>query len=352
MVNPHGGDLIWAKTKYSGEILDFSVNCNPLGTPPSVLAAAADALSRVGQYPDPACSALRAAIAQRLGCDEAEIFCGNGAAEVIFRLALAIAPGEALLTAPTFSEYESALTQVGCHCRFHRLLPEEDFDLTARILGDITPDLQAVFLCTPNNPTGRLISRELLCAVLQRCEEVGAYLIVDECFLPLATGEIGLAPLVKDHPKLVVLRAFTKSYAVPSLRLGYCVADPGLVEKLHRWGGCWNVSGVAQAAGLACLQEPDWPAQGRKRLETARPALLSGLAALGCTVVPGSANYLLFRLPGVTDLKERAAERGILLRSCGNYRGLGQDYYRVAVRCPEENETLLRVLASCISKEG
>ena len=194
MVNPHGGDLIWAKTKYSGEILDFSVNCNPLGTPTSVLAAAADALSRVGQYPDPTCSALRAAIGQRLGCDEGEIFCGNGAAEVIFRLALAIAPGEALLTAPTFSEYEAALTQVGCHCCFHCLLPEEDFDLTARILGDITPDLQAVFLCTPNNPTGRLISRELLCAVLQRCEEVGAYLIVDECFLPLATAKLALRP--------------------------------------------------------------------------------------------------------------------------------------------------------------
>ena len=352
MVNPHGGDLNWAKTKYPGEILDFSVNCNPLGTPPGVLAAAADALTRAGQYPDPGCTALRAALAQRLGCDAAEVFCGNGAAEVIFRLALAISPKTALLTAPTFSEYEAALTQVGCVCRFHRLLQAECFDLTTRILQEITSDIEVVFLCSPNNPTGRLIAQDLLMAILARCEAVGARLVVDECFLPLASDTPGLSARVKDHPRLVVLRAFTKSYAVPALRLGYCVAAPELVERLQRWGGCWNVSGVAQAAGLACLRVPDWPQQGRALLAAARPALAAGLEKLGCIVVPGSANYLLFRLPGIEDLKERAAARGILLRSCGNYRGLSPDYYRVAVRRPAENQRLLAVLAACISKEG
>ena len=315
MVNSHGGDLNWAKTQYAGEILDFSVNCNPLGTPPAAVEAARAALSDTGCYPDPACTELRAAIAAMDGTDPDRVFCGSGAAEVIFRLALALHPRTALLTAPAFSEYETALTRVGCACRFHTLREGEHFDVTDRILADLTEDVELLFLCTPNNPTGRCIEPDLLARILEQCEAVGAYLIVDECFLPLARSGPGMAPLLPEHPKLILLRAFTKSYAVPALRLGYCLADPDLIARLETWGPCWNVSGPAQAAGLACCDLPQWPEQGRALLETARPSLQRGLTALGCQVVSGEANYLLFRLPGVTDLKARMLGRGILLRS-------------------------------------
>lgn len=349
MVNSHGGDLNWAKTQYAGEILDFSVNCNPLGTPPAAVAAARAALSDTGCYPDPACTELRAAIARMDGTDPDRVFCGSGAAEVIFRLALSLHPRTALLTAPAFSEYETALTRVGCACRFHPLREGEHFDVTDRILADLTEDVELLFLCTPNNPTGRCIEPDLLARILEKCEAVGAYLIVDECFLPLARSGPGMAPLLPEHPKLILLRAFTKSYAVPALRLGYCLADPALIARLETWGPCWNVSGPAQAAGLACCQLPQWPEQGRALLETARPSLQRGLTALGCQVVPGEANYLLFRLPGVTDLKARMLGRGILLRSCANYRGLGPDWYRTAVRTPGENQILLDTLAAVLA---
>lgn len=348
MVNSHGGDLNWAKTQYAGKILDFSVNCNPLGTPPAAVEAARAALADTGCYPDPACTALRAAIARMDGTTADRVFCGSGAAEVIFRLALALAlaPRTALLTAPAFSEYETALARVGCACRFHPLREAEHFDVTERILDDITEDVALLFLCTPNNPTGRCIEPGLLARILEKCEAVGAYLIVDECFLPLARRGAGMAPLLPEHSKLILLRAFTKSYAVPALRLGYCLAGPDLIARLETWGPCWNVSGPAQAAGLACCCLPQWPEKGRVLLEKARPQLLAGLTALGCRVVPGEANYLLFRLPGVTDLKERLARRGVLLRHCGNYRGLGPDWYRAAVRKPEENQILLDRLAA------
>lgn len=349
MVNPHGGDLNWAKTQYSGEILDFSVNCNPLGTPPAVLEAARAALANVGCYPDPACTELRAAIAAMDGVTPEAVFCGSGAAEVIFRLALALRPRTALLTAPAFSEYEGALRRVGCGCRFHPLLEAEHFDVTQRILADITPGTDLLFLCTPNNPTGRCIAPALLARILGQCEAVGAYLVVDECFLPLAQSGPGMAPLLEGHPQLILLRAFTKSYAVPALRLGYCLADPALIARLETWGPCWNVSGPAQAAGLACCDLPQWPERGRALLETARPSLQRGLTALGCRVVPGEANYLLFRLPGVPDLKARMLDRGILLRSCANYRGLGPDWYRAAVRKPAENEILLATMAAALA---
>ena len=346
MTLEHGGDLVSARNIYGGEILDLSVNLHPLGPPPQVVQAAGEALKQVKAYPDPLCRELRQAIAKKDGVSPEQIFCGNGAAEVIFRLALALRPKAALLTAPTFSEYEGALTQAGCDCRSHVLRQEENFDVTEAILADIQPPVELVILCNPNNPTGRLVSKGLLLRILDRCRKIGARLMVDECFLPLAREGRGMAPYLADYPELFLLRAFTKTYAIPGLRLGYGLGAPELVERLMAWGPCWNVSGPAQAAGLACCELPEWPAKGRKLLDAQRPLLTEGLTRLGCQVIPGAANYLLFRLTGVADLKERLLRRGVLLRSCANYRGLGPDWYRVAVGQAENNDRFLRILGA------
>lgn len=346
MTFEHGGDLVSARKNYSGEILDLSVNVNPLGPPAQVVQAARDALEQVASYPDPLCRELRQAIAQKDGVSPEQVFCGNGAAEVIFRLALALQPKAALLTAPIFAEYEGALMQTGCQCRFHVLRQENNFDVTQDILEDIQPPVELVVLCSPNNPTGRMISEELLLRILMRCREIGAALMVDECFLPLAREGRGMAPYLARYPELFLLRAFTKTYAVPSLRLGYGLGAPELVERMMAWGPCWNVSGIAQAAGLACCALPQWPEKGRALLERQRPLLVRGLEKLGCQVIPGQANYLLFRLPGISDLKERLLRRGVLVRSCANYRGLGPDWYRVAVRQEQDTLEFLRILGA------
>ena len=348
MTLEHGGDLFAAQQVYSGEILDFSVNINPLGPAPQALEAARAALERAGEYPDPLCRALRQAIAARDGVQPEQVLCGNGAAEVIFRLALALRPRAALLTAPTFAEYEGALRQVGCDCRFHLLREDVQFDVTEEILGAIEAPIELVVLCSPHNPTGRVIAPALLEKILARCRVIGARLLLDECFLPLAQAGPGMAPYLAAWPELFLLRAFTKTYGLPALRLGYGLGEAALVERMLAWGPCWNVSGPAQAAGLACCQLPQWPSDGRALAASERPRLLRGLAALGCRVIPGSANYLLFCLPGVFDLKERLLRQGVLLRSCANYRGLGPDWYRVAVRQAAENETLLRALGAAL----
>lgn len=344
MTSSHGGDLVSAKTVYDGAILDLSVNVNPLGTPPEVLEAARAALSRAGEYPDSQCRALRAAIATLDGVTDAQVFCGNGASDVIFRLALALKPRAALLTAPTFSEYEAALRYVGCDCRFHLLKKEHDFDVTETILEEIEAPVALVMLCNPNNPTGRVIDRALLEKILAKCEKIGAILAVDECFLPLAQSGRGLADLLSGHPNLVLLRAFTKTYALAGLRLGYALASESHITALQEAGAAWNVSIPAQEAGIACCARPDWPEEGRKLARALRASMQEGLAACGCEVIAGEANYLLFRAPGVADLKERLLKRGILIRSCANFRNLGDDWYRVALRSRETNEVFLRAL--------
>lgn len=344
----HGGDILTAQSQYGGPILDFSANLNPLGMPEAVRQAAEKAVAEAVHYPDPLCRALREAIAAHDGVEESQIVCGNGAADVVFRLVQAKAPRRALVTAPTFSEYEQALQASGCRVNYHYLKPERDFDVTDAILKGLTPGLDMVFLCTPNNPTGRTVDPALMEQILRRCEELDILLVADECFLELSErgGTSGLAPKLKESRNLFLLRAFTKSYAIPGLRLGYGLCgDEALLERMSAVGQPWSVSGPAQAAGVACLtQAPDWPARAREVIRTERAWLLDRLRQRGLTVWEGQANYLLFRAPGVSDLKERLMEHGLLIRSCANYVGLGADYYRIAVRPHGENERLIQAM--------
>ena len=342
----HGGDVLTAQARYGGPVLDCSANLNPLGMPPQVGETAARAAAQASPYPDPLCRALRAAIAAHDGVAPEQVLCGGGAAELIFRLAFALRPRRALVTAPTFSEYEGALSAAGCAVTRHPLRRERNFDVDEGILEAIGPDTELVFLCTPNNPTGRLIDQELLLAAAEKCRGLGAVLAVDECFLPLSCGGPGLAPWLEEYPNLLLLRAFTKSYAMAGLRLGYVLcADAALLERMSAGGPPWSVSTPAQAAGLAALTQcPDWPSQARAFLERERPALAEGLSALGLDVVPGQANYLLFRAAGAADLKEKMVKKGVLIRSCANYHGLGEDWYRVCVGQAEQNRRLLAAL--------
>ena len=343
----HGGDVLTAQARYGGPVLDCSANLNPLGMPPQVGEAAAAAAAKASPYPDPLCRALRAAIAAHDGVEEGQVICGNGAADLIFRLAFALKPRKALLTAPTFSEYEEAVSAAGCGVVRHVLDPERDFDLTEAVLDDLEPGLDLAFFCTPNNRTGRVIRRELMEAILEKCRAAGIRLVVDECFLALSDGgeEASLAGYLEQYPNLLLLRAFTKSYAMPGLRLGYCLsADTALLDRLSRCAQPWSVSGPAQAAGLAAAAEPLHPLLARQLIAPERSWLTQAMEGLGLRVFPSAANYLLFRAPGVSDLKERLLGRGVLIRSCANYPGLGEDYYRVAVRLRGENERLIQAM--------
>ena len=339
----HGGDTYGCPP----DLLDCSINLNPMGAPGPVLEGACRAVLDCARYPDPACRGLRRAIARRDGVEEDQILCGNGASDLIYRMALACKLRQALLLAPTFSEYRRALEGVGCQIREHRLEERTGFLPGEDLLEAIVPGVDLVFLCDPNNPTGRLVDGALLRAAAEQCRAVGAVLAVDECFLPLSDGAgPGLAPCLAEHPNLLLLRAFTKSYAMAGLRLGYALsANGGLLERMAAAGPPWSVSTPAQAAGLAALEQcPDWPEKARTLLASERPALSDGLAALGLEVVPGQANYLLFRAAGAADLKERMLMRGVLIRSCANYHGLGNDWYRVCVGQAEQNRRLLAAL--------
>lgn len=341
----HGGDIYGFAETHGGTLpLDLSANINPFGIPPRVREAMKTAIDECEYYPDPLCRALRRAIAVKEGISSEWIYCGNGAADVLFRFAAAAEPKTALMAAPTFAEYEGSLR--GCVPRFHMLRREEDFAVTGRILEDIADDLDAVYLCNPNNPTGRTIDMALLREIAHRCHAANIWLLVDECFLDfLEDGEErSLKGLLGRYPNLILLRAFTKMHAVPGVRLGYCMtANGALIHSLYRAGQPWNVSVIAQRCGVAACTETDFARDTARLIASERKFLLDGLRARGLTVFQGEANFLLFHTSD-THLHERLAEAGVLVRDCANYRGLAAGYYRAAVRRHEDSERFLSAL--------
>lgn len=338
----HGGDVYSFVARFGGAPVDLSANINPYGIPARVKQAMRDAIDACTQYPDPFCRAARAAIGQVEGIAPDRIYCGSGAADVLDRLAAVLRPQTALLLAPTFAEYERTLA--GAQVRFHTLRADENFTVTPRILDDITPDLDAVYLCNPNNPTGRTIAPVLLREIAARCAAIGARLIVDECFLDFVQGSETFAPYLDEFPSLVLLRAYTKMYAVPGVRFGWCMtADAALIEGLYRAGQPWNVSVIAQACAVVCARERVFAQESAARIADERAYLTEQLAAHGLWICPGEANFLLFRAQDA-DLQENLARRGILIRDCTNYRGLTRGYYRTAVKTRKESDALLAAL--------
>ena len=338
----HGGDIY----TYKG-MLDFSVNVNPFGPSEAVIEAAKQGIDKCSAYPDSRCRALKAALAAKLGIRQEYILPGNGAAELIFSIVIAEKPEKALIPLPAFSEYEQALRAVDCRIRYHLLEEKENFRLTGRFLDDLTDDLDIVFLCSPSNPAGQVIPEELLRRIIRQCGEKKIRLVLDECFIEFADREKAfyVEREAEDCPQLFVVRAFTKMHAIPGLRLGYgTTSDAGLMDRMCRVRQPWSVSIPAQEAGIAALSEAeDLRADKTRELVRAERARMEQeFAGLGFRVIPSEANFILMH--SGMDLAEGLKEKGILIRDCGNYRGLKKGWYRAAVRLPEENDLLMKAL--------
>jgi threonine-phosphate decarboxylase len=336
----HGGDIYTNRVK-----LDFSSNVNLMGTPEGVIRAAKRGVDLSYRYPDTECNELREAISRNEGIPKDMIVCGNGAADLIFSLVLTRKPKKALLLSPTFHEYEQALLGVGCEIRYHQLLEENGFQLQSDFVDEINEDIDILFLCNPNNPTGALIEKSMLMKILQKSEKSNCFLVVDECFLDFVPDgkDYTLKELCKESKNLFVLKAFTKLYAMPGLRLGYGFFGNSLfIDEMKINSQPWGVSLPAQLAGVAALKEKEYVNKSLKMLEEEKNYLMKQLQLLKFKVYGSKANYIFFGTQ--KGLYEKCLEQGVLLRDCSNYRGLTDGYYRIVVKTHCENVMLIELL--------
>ena len=319
------------------DLLDFSQNINPLGAPEGVLEAARRALYEEShRYPDLSYARLREALAAYLGVPPEKLVPTNGGAEALFLAALsARVEGKALVLEPTFSEYAAAARAAGLEPVRRVVRRQEDgFRLDLAALEELE-GVGLVFLCNPNNPTGDALTREKVLEVADRLRERGAALVVDEAFADFIP-EASVAAEVR--PGLCVARSFTKFFAIPGLRLGCLICeDPAHVRSLQP---SWSVNVVAAAAGSAAVGDRGFVETSISEVARLRAELYEALGTLpGLTPFPGAANFLLVH--GPQGLPERLARRGVLVRGCEPFLGLGPGYFRVAVRGAGECERLV-----------
>lgn len=337
----HGGDIY----THSG-MIDFSVNINPLGPSKAVVAAAEESIAQIAQYPDSRVRKLTAVLAAALMIPEEFIIFGNGAADILFSLVLAEKPRKALLLAPTFAEYEQALGTVGCEVSYYIREAKHEFDLGVAYLEALTADLDMIFLCSPDNPTGRTINREFLCEILEICERKNIRMVLDECFYEFLEEpeNATMQAYIAQSRNLFILRAFTKMHGMPGLRLGYGIcSDRQLLKRIQKVRQPWSVSVVAQAAGCAAVCETDWVKKARTFVSSERRWMEQRFEEIGVEYLSSEVNYILLKSP--YDLSELLRAEGILIRDCSNYRGLSKGYYRVSVRKRTDNEKLIEKVA-------
>ncbi|MGI6094640.1 MAG: pyridoxal phosphate-dependent aminotransferase [Lachnospiraceae bacterium] len=342
----HGGD-VYRHTN----VIDFSANCNPLGTPQRIKDAISKAADQIVHYPDVHCEALIKALAKYEQVEEEQLICGNGAADLVFSLALACKPKRALLPAPTFAEYEQALETVGCQVNYYQMQEQDGFRIGRQLLEQITEEIDMLFLCNPNNPTGLLVSCSFLEEVLMRCREKHVFLVLDECFVDFVENPEAhtMKPFLHSYENFFILKAFTKRYAMAGVRLGYGLcSNRQLLDQIRCVTQPWNVSTLAQEAGIAALQENAYVEQAMRLVHEENPYLKEKMKEIGLTVYDSQANYIFFK--GPCRLKEYCLEQGILIRDCSNYVGLQEGFYRIAVRTRWENDQLLRVLSKAVKE--
>lgn len=346
-MHQHGGDIYSAETPVT---MDYSANLNPLGMPVEIRNAIADHVDDYLRYPDPHCRELRQSLSEWEQLPMEWILCGNGAADLILRIAQALRPNVTLLMAPTFSEYEKAAKLVDSEVRYYNLRWENSFRADEELLDMLTEDVDLFYLCNPNNPTGQLLEESLLKIIVDRCHSKHITLVVDECFLDFTEG-ISCKQWLSGNDNLIILKAFTKIFAMAGLRMGYCLSsNSNMLERIEAMGQSWAVSAPAQYAGIAGCQCRTFVDESIQFVKQERAYMEERLTQLGMDVVPGAANYIFFR--GPADLWENLQKNGVLIRSCANYRGLDQQDYRICVKTREENERFLAVLEEVLSWEN
>ncbi|MEG0919006.1 MAG: histidinol-phosphate transaminase [Anaerovoracaceae bacterium] len=342
----HGGDIYSAQKEIGKKIYDFSANINPLGVPDGIINAVTKCLKDCSNYPDPLCRDLIAKLAKAEGINNEYILCGNGAADIIFRITLSKKPKKALVTGPTFAEYEQALSVVDCKTNHYILKEEHDFAVQDDILDYMEDGIDIMFICNPNNPTGRLTDKNLMDQILQKSVKNNITLVVDECFIEFIQKpeELTVKSYLSKMDNLIILKAFTKNYAMAGFRLGYCLcSNKETLDKIYEMGQPWSVSIPAQVAGLAALDEDEYVRDAMEVISAERRVLVDALTSVGFKVFKPMANYIFFKIADRDGMKrgnifrEKMRSAGFLIRDCSNYVGLTHEFSRIAVRRIDEN---------------
>ncbi|MFH1217843.1 MAG: cobyric acid synthase [Pseudomonadota bacterium] len=334
-------------------IIDFGLMINPLGPPEILRRTVSRNVELLCRYPSQSAVELVQAVARERQVAEERIVSGCGATELLDALPRSLARSRALIPLPAPAVYAAACRQAGMETFSFPASDKSDFCLDLARLRERLRGDEIVFLGQPNDPTGRIIPRRELLGLIS--EKPDTYFVVDESYADFAADYESLAGV--ETANLLVVRSFSKFYAVPGLRLGYCCGNPAVISRLRDQLSSGIVNPLACSVGKAFLTDRKYIEESREAVKRLRDGLTEKLFNIpGLTVFPGEANFLLIRIDSpkmaAAGLAEKLLTEGIDIGGSEvDFSGLpenGRSFFRVAVRDESDNlrliETLERVL--------
>jgi len=359
----HGGNIYRLAEELNIQeraILDFSIINNPLRVSKKIKAEIRKNLKYLHNYPDPDAKRLRKRLAQYHGIDKETILCGNGSTELVYLIARTLNPQRVLVPAPTFSEYERAVSIVGskeqrAQIEHVILKGEHGFKISPdEIIAVLQkgvrskPSFDMVFLCNPNNPTGVLLKKDAVHKIADAAKEMQCYLIVDEACIDFCADE-SVIKEVERNPYLIVLRSLSGFYALAGLRIGYGIFPLQIVLRLKEKREPWTVNSLSQRAAVVALKDKVFRKESLKIIMEEKKFLEKSFQKIGIEFVKSDAHFYLVKMDNAHEICRQLRTKGILVRNCDNVQGLDSTYIRIAVKSHKENAILIKELAAMLN---
>ena len=353
----HGGQA-W---KTEG-IEDYSHNLNPFGPPDCLPEIIATAIGDVGHYPDDNCTELKTSFSKIFSLKEGNIAIGAGSSEIIRNFPNAfIEKGEkVIINRPSFAEYTQQCRLVGSEIIFNELAEEEDFRINSEVISSAINGAKALYICNPNNPTGRIEPRQKILETVKECRDKGVLVFLDETLLELVPDyeEISCARYVNKFDNLVVAGSLTKSFAIPGIRIGYGVASAPLIEEMDKVRMTWNVGQIEQNVARILMSEHIYYVKKAAAVMAKESKTMnSELKKIGFPV--GNVSDSFFYFCPLTELGIKCSEfqklmlkERIMVRDCASFGARFDHYVRFSVKDRERNEMFVRAVENSMKNLG
>ncbi len=348
----HGGNIWEISKKYSipvEDIIDFSASINPLGPPKGIKKKINSSLDFMAAYPDPESSELKEELARYHGIPVENILLGNGSTELLYLLPRALGMNRVLVVEPSFSEYENSLEAACCKVDSFITREEDGFEPKVNLLFSILKDgYDALYLCNPGNPAGTFFVKNKVITIAEECQRFNTLLILDEAFIDFVEEE-SIKKEVIELNNTVVIRSMTKFFAIPGLRVGYIITSRGIIDRLRPYRHPWAINIPAMMAGIEALRNRSFREKTLRWMHKEKKFLFSGLKEIRwLKPFSSSVNFFLLKILSrnltAPLLQEVLIRRGILIRDCSSFIGLGNKYFRVAVKKRKGNRLLIEEL--------